>query len=429
MKATPLAKAIACASLTGLFAAIPAVASAAFIEDSKASLEFRNFYQNQDTRHNDGVGKNGPHKTKKEWGQGIILRYQSGYTEGSIGVGVDAIAALGLKLDGGYNRSPDMFPQKNSGTRSKSEFTKFGATAKFKLSETELKVGTLLPRLPALQANLKGRMLPQMFTGGLLTSKEVSGLTLNLMHLDKVNYRSSSNHERMAIDTRGKKNITYKAGSKTTSNAFDMAHANYEFTDSLTAGYSFARLDNLYKQHLLNGAHVWDLGEQRSLRTDVRFARSKDDGNTNVDNKAYGAMATYSFGYNKLGLGYQKMSGKTGYAYVAMTDPFLTNFVANRDFASKDEKSWQVRHDYNFAGVGIPGLTMFNRFTKGTGADLGPGKREGREWERDFDVTYAFQEGALKNLSVQWRNSTIRSNLTKDIDENRVIVTYMLPLL
>lgn len=427
MKSAPLARAVACASLAGLIA-VPSMASAAFFEDSKASLEFRNFYMNQDTRHNDGVNKLGGNKTKKEWGQGIIFRYESGYTDGTIGVGVDLYGALALRLDGGHNRSPDMFPQKSNG-HSKSEFTKFTPTAKFKTSETELRVGGLMPRFPALQANLQGRLLPQTFTGGLLTSKEISNLTVNLMHLDKVTNRASTDRERMGIDQRGgqSKGITIKG--KTTSNAFDMAHLNYQFTDSLSAGYSFSRLDNLYKQHLVNGAHTWNLGEQRSLRTDLRVARSKDDGRTNIDNKAFSGMVTYNFGFNKLGLGYQKMTGDTGYAFVAGTDPYLTNFAANRDFAAKDEKSWQIRHDYNFAGLGIPGLTMFNRYIKGTGADLGANRSEGREWERDLDVTYAFQDGPLKNLSVRWRNSTIRSNVTKSTDENRLIVTYTLPLL
>ncbi len=39
------------------------------------------------------------------------------------------------------------------------------------------------------------------------------------------------------------------------------------------------------------------------------------------------------------------------------------------------------------------------------------------------------QEGALKNLGVRWRNATVRSNFANDIDENRLIVSYTLPLL
>jgi hypothetical protein len=53
-----------------------------------------------------------------------------------------------------------------------------------------------------------------------------------------------------------------------------------------------------------------------------------------------------------------------------------------------------------------------------------------KEWERNTDIAYAFQDGALKNLGVKWRNATLRSsNFGNDVDENRLIVSYTLPLL
>ena len=122
------------------------------------------------------------------------------------------------------------------------------------------------------------------------------------------------------------------------------------------------------------------------------------------------------------------MTGATGFAYIAGTDPFLVNYSQIRDFAAKDEKSWQLRYDYNFAGMGIPGLSLFTRYVSGSGVDRGDNKSSGNEWERDFDVTYAFQEGPLKNFSVRWRNSMVRSNFFRDLDENRLIVGYSLPL-
>ncbi len=433
---SPLARAITLATAGSILMAAPSLATADFIGDSKANLGFRNLYMNQDTRHeaNTAANRNG-NKTKAEWSQAIILDYKSGFTEGTIGFGVDIYAATGIKLDSGPHRTADTFPKRSNG-KSVDNFGKLGGTAKAKLSNTVLKVGTLMPRLPVLQSNLEGRLLPQVFTGGMVTSNEIEGLTANLGHIDRVNQRSSSDHERMQMNVLAKglkdKNgtaLTGKNNKNYTSNSFDFATVNYKWNDSLATGYSFARLQDLYKQHMIDAVHVLPLGDKRSLKTDVRLSRSTNDGDFNVDNKAFSGMMTYNFGFNKLGLGYQKMTGKTGFAYVQGADPFLVNYVANRDFAAKDEKSWQVRHDYNFAGVGIPGLTMFNRYVKGTGADLGGNKSEGREWERDLDVSYAFQEGALKNFNVRWRNSTVRSNVNKDLDDNRLILAYTLPLL
>ena len=65
--------------------------AAGFIEDSKASVTARNFYINQDTR--DGAAK--PNK-QEEWGQGFIFNFASGYTQSTVGFGVDAIGLYGV---------------------------------------------------------------------------------------------------------------------------------------------------------------------------------------------------------------------------------------------------------------------------------------------------------------------------------------------
>ena len=38
------------------------------------------------------------------------------------------------------------------------------------------------------------------------------------------------------------------------------------------------------------------------------------------------------------------------------------------------------------------------------------------------------QEGPLKNVGIRWRNATVRSNFVNDLDENRLILSYTLPL-
>ncbi|WP_156483643.1 OprD family outer membrane porin, partial [Azotobacter vinelandii] len=49
--------------------------AAGFIEDSKATLSFRNFYVNQDIRNQDA-------SRSEEWGQAFFLDYKSGFTQG-----------------------------------------------------------------------------------------------------------------------------------------------------------------------------------------------------------------------------------------------------------------------------------------------------------------------------------------------------------
>ncbi|RJG13731.1 OprD family porin [Pseudomonas cavernicola] len=417
----PLAHAVALATL-GASLTLPNLAHAEFIKDSKASLELRNFYMNRDFRQEGG---NKGQAKAEEWAQGFLLRMESGYTEGTIGVGVDAQGLAGFKLDSGGGTAGTGLLEPDRSGGSQDNYSELGLTAKLRASKSTLKVGTLMPKLPVLQAN-DSRLLPQTFQGGQLNSLEIDGLTLDAGQLQQVNYRDSSDYEDMTINGGGRRNIVFQKGL--TSDEFNFASASYKWTDKLTTAYSYGNLDQFYKQHIVNLVHVLPIADKQSLKSDLRYARSTDDGSSNVDNKAFGAMFTYGLGGHAFGLGYQSMSGDTGYAYVNATDPFLVNYVQIGDFANKDEKSWQLRYDYNFAAIGIPGLTFMTRYLSGDDVDRGAALSDGKEWERNMDIAYVFQDGPLKNLGVKWRNATTRANFGNDLDENRLIVSYSLPL-
>ncbi len=106
----------------------------------------------------------------------------------------------------------------------------------------------------------------------------------------------------------------------------------------------------------------------------------------------------------------------------------MLNQVQINDFGNRDEHSWQVRYDYDLAALGIPGLTLMTRYLSGDNVDRGAGLSEGRTWERNTDLGYVIQSGPLKNLALKLRNATTRSNFLSDLDENRLIVSYSLPL-
>ena len=68
------------------------------------------------------------------------------------------------------------------------------------------------------------------------------------------------------------------------------------------------------------------------------------------------------------------------------------------------------------------------RYLSGDNVDLGASRSEGREWERDIDIAYFVQDGPLKNVSLRWRNAATRSNFANSTDENRLILSYSLPI-
>lgn len=407
---------------TSIALGMTAPAFAAFIDDSKAAVDARNFYMNRDFR------QSGASQAKaEEWAQGFMLRFESGFTEGPVGFGLDAIGLLGLKLDSSPDRvgTGILKSDREAPKRAQDEYGEAGLTAKLRASQSVLKVGTLQPVLPPLMRN-DSRLLPQTFRGAWLTSNEVEGLTLDLAQIDQVNQRDSSDNQDMTVFNGGKRNIVL--GQDKASDEFLFAGGKYQWTPELATSYYYAGLDGIYKQHLVNLVHQLPLGEGQSFKSDIRYAHSTDDGGSNVDNDAFGALFTYRLGSQGFTAGYQHLSGDTGFAYIAGSDNALINLVQINDFGNQDERSWQLRYDYDFAALGMPGLTFMTRYLSGDNVDRGAGQSEGKTWERNTDIAYVFQSGPLKNLGLRLRNATTRSNFGSDLDENRFIVSYSLPL-
>ncbi|OLS64833.1 OprD family porin [Pseudomonas putida] len=407
-----LASAIALCSVAPL-------SQAAFIEDSSATFETRNMYFNRDFRD----GTSAQQSKRDEWAQGFMLNLQSGYTEGTVGFGVDALGMLGVKLDSSPDRTgTGLLPTHDNG-RAADEYSKLGLTGKVKISATELKIGTLIPELPTLKPN-DGRILPQTFEGGLVTSKEIKGLTFTGGRLEKAKDRDDTNKEDIALNNKNGRFLGTVAG-----NHFDMAGLDYKFTDRITGSYHFAQLDDVYRQHFagLTATQPWGPG---TFGADLRLALSDDQGQARggkIDNTSLNGMLSYGLNGHKFSAAYQSMSGDSAFPYVDGSDPYLVNFVQINDFAGADERSWQVRYDYDFAKLGVPGLTFMTRYINGDNVSLANGS-EGKEWERNTELKYVVQNGTFKNVAVRLRNATYRSSFARDADEVRLLVSYSVAL-
>ncbi|WP_087500315.1 OprD family porin [Pseudomonas sp. SID14000] len=400
-------------------AGVAPMSQAAFFEDSTATLETRNMYFNRDFRD----GTSAQQSKRDEWAQGFILNFESGYTDGTVGFGLDALGMLGIKLDSSPDRTDTgLLPTHDDG-KAADEYSKLGLTGKVKVSQTELKVGTLIPELPTLQPN-DGRILPQTFEGGLLTSKEVKGLTFTGGRLDKAKDRNDTNWEDLALN-----NKNGRFGGSFSADNLDLAGLDYQFTDRITGSYHFAQLDDIYRQHFIGmvATQPWGPG---TFGVDLRLAVSDDAGSAkagNIDNTTVNGMLSYALGGHKISAAWQQLSGESAFPYVDGADPYLVNFVQINDFAGADEHSWQARYDYNFAALGVPGLTFMTRYISGDNVSRAAGG-EGKEWERDTEMKYVVQSGPLKNVAVRLRNATFRSNFARDADEVRLLVSYSVAL-
>ncbi|KIY39943.1 porin [Pseudomonas sp. 10-1B] len=400
-------------------AGVAPMSQAAFFEDSTATFETRNMYFNRDFRD----GTSAQQSKRDEWAQGFILNFESGYTDGTVGFGLDALGMLGIKLDSSPDRTDSgLLPTHDDG-KAADEYSKLGLTGKVKVSQTELKIGTLIPELPTLKPN-DGRILPQTFEGGLLTSKEIKGLTFTGGRLDKAKDRNDTNWEDLALN-----NKNGRFGGSFSADNLDLAGLDYQFTDRITGSYHFAQLDDIYRQHFIGmlATQPWGPG---TFGADLRLAVSDDAGAAkagNIDNTTFNGMLSYALGGHKVSAAWQQLSGDSAFPYIDGADPYLVNFVQINDFAGRDERSWQARYDYNFAALGVPGLTFMTRYISGDNVSRAAGG-EGKEWERDTEMKYVVQSGPLKNVAVRLRNATFRSNFTRDADEVRLLVSYSVAL-
>jgi len=395
---------------------LPVAGAAGFIDDGKLKLQLRNVYFNENFRDEQGMSARAAATAKSErveWAQGFLLDYQSGFTQGPLGLGLDALGLVGVRLDSGRGRSgTGLLPVHDDG-RAADEFASAGVTAKARLGQTVVKHGTLLPKTPVLVYN-DARLLPQTYQGTQLTSTDVAGLTLTAGHLDRFKQRDSSDSTGLFLDG-------YSGGE---SGDFNFAGADYAVSKQLRLSYFHGQLEHFYRQDYLGLVHDLPLAGG-VLTTDLRYFKSRDSGAAHggeIDNDMFSGQLSYAHSGHTFGAGYQILDGEAGLPYISGATVYSFSNVGIGKFIEEEEKTWMASYAYNFAAAGVPGLTFMARYLSGDNgrsADYGLS-----EWERDVELAYVVQSGPVKGLGVKLRNYVYRSDFSRGRDSNRIYLTY-----
>ena len=388
-----------------------------FVEDSHLDVLLRNAYMNRDYKHHN--------KDKMEWGQGVIGTFTSGFTQGTVGVGVDAFGLYGLRLDGGKGRvgaaGIDFFKPGDSG-HAQDDIARGGAAVKARFSNTVVKFGDQMPALPVLSYD-DSRLLPESYTGTLITSKEIEGLELNAGHFTAEARKSAEGR-----DSGGLKRIDVLGGS-------------YRFNDQFSASLYGSDVEDVLKKQYVNLNYVYPIAKDRSLTLDFNGYRTrldkdfaKDDNRTN---RIWSLAATYAMGAHSFTLAHQRSSGDIGYLYGGyqsadyIGDGGTTIWLANSywsDFNGEDERSWQANYAINFGEYGVPGLSYTVAYVYGDNIKTSE-TSDGHEREIFNQVQYLVQEGPAKDLKLKLRGSMLRAsnNVNSYVDDGnevRVFVEY-----
>lgn len=398
--------------------------SKGFIEDSTLTSKTRMLYMNRDFKNGAGnIAKpGGGYKSgyREDWGLSELLNYSSGFTQGTIGVGVDAFAMGTLRLDGGAGRQGNgLFASKSDGSPEDTQ-SKAGGAIKFRLSDTVLKYGNQFVASPVFSTD-DSRLLPEVATGTLITSHEIKGLELSAGRFTAISSQTGMYHDSLHLP------------------AANIAGATYQFTDNFVGGLAASDVDDYFKKQYINLNYTFPIDDSQALNFDFNGYRTSSQGQElagNVDNKIWSLAAAYSIGAHKFTLAHQRSTGDSGYYYGVDGGGtiFLANSVQYSDFNGRDERSWQARYDLNMATYGVPGLSFMARYVKGDNISTDTG--EGKEHEFNFESKYVMQEGPAKDLSFRLRSAVYRNNGNYHADSGntdnndvRIIVEYPLNIL
>ncbi|WP_462384147.1 OprD family porin [Pseudomonas sp. Marseille-QA0892] len=413
-----------------------------FVEDSTWNVLNRTVYDHRDYRNG---GRNGGARNAykpraerngyaEEWAYGLMGTLQSGFTQGTIGVGVDAHAYLGVKLDSGGGRAgrARLLGVDNDG-HPKDEFSRAGAAIKLRASSTVVSWGEQRVKTPVFSSS-DSRLLPETATGIFVTSNEFDRVKLVGGHFTESTDRNASSHDQGFV-------VNYSNGRQ--GNAFDLAGVVFTPSERLTGSLYTSRYEDTWKQHYLGGTFVQPIDDYRSVSVNFNLYRTTDTGKSlsgRIDNTTWSVMPTYTQGAHSFGLGYQHVDGNTPFDYVTRGAIFINNAVQLSDFNAPNEKSWQARYDLNMAQWDVPGLILSAAYTRGSQIDgtradpnggyayLGYGKG-GKHWERDLEARYVVQNGAAKGTTFSVRYNVHRGNTAQaelDADQIRLAVEYPL---
>lgn len=395
-----------------------------FVDDSSVTLTTRNYFFNRDYQKS---GEKYP--AARDWAQGFILKANSGYTPGIVGLGVDIQAFAGFNLLGDSSNNyagSGLFPV-NSKNEHADQYGEIRWTAKAKVSKSTLHVGTLAPMFPVLFSS-PARLFQQNYEGAHLQFNEVNNLKVHALYVDKVNQRDSTNYERIRVANTNKR---FKTNAE--SSGMHLLGAEYKVNDQINTQFFYSELHDVYQQNFIGVKTNHDIGIGHFL-TDVRLFISEDAGSAlagNIENQHLGGLFGLQRGNHTFSLGYMQSFGDTAMPTLTGTEPAVFLDCISGDFSNKDERVYSVRYDYEFKNTPLNGLKFMTRYNKGVDIDQTQIADDNyKERALDFDLSYRIPSGKLEGLNIRARHTRYRNDLTlvgqafRPDDETRLNIDY-----
>ncbi|AEA65312.1 Outer membrane porin, OprD family protein [Burkholderia gladioli BSR3] len=373
--------------------------SQGFIKDSHLELMFRNYSDVLDA-------KEGPHR--HAWIQALMANYESGYTQGPIGFGVDASVYAAFKLDGGAGAGNMVHVAKGGGGSNQLAWAYPGIyDVKARISNTVVKYGLQIVDNPFMEPH-DNRALPPTFLGATIVSNEFKNVMLEGGSFTKTDARGRSTLINLTSQYGGTRidRLSYVGGTwdylptgsvalyaNQAENVWNQYYASVRQSFGSPSSVKWTGFGNVYSTH--------DTGDARQGY---------------INNNAYSLSLAAQHGPHELLLGFQQVLGDQFFDYLNETNGiFLTNSM-DVDYNAPHEKSLQLRYTFYGKDGGLPGFKAMVWGLTGWGADGSVGAAndpshsgiywkdgqpvQGRHHEFGFIPSYTIQGGRFKDTKI-----------------------------
>jgi hypothetical protein len=420
-----------------------------FVEGQSISGTTRNWYANEQLKRGAKFqyNKNGvltDTDRRINWVQGTIVKYNSGFTEGTVGFSTEVAAYNAIALDrdredlasrfggapgdrakAGYNRTLT-----KEGGDAQGQWSKMGlANVKARFSNTTLTAGRQNFSSPMVDV-IGNRPLPSSFEGVALHSEELENLSFDLATFDRNSPRTEESQRKFRSEY---------ADTVVETDHVNTAGITYQPFASLTTSLWGTQAEDLWNQYYFGATHVLGDSSVLSLTTGLNYYKTVDEGKAKlgqIDNDTYSLSFGLTHQAHSLTFSYQEINGNEYFDYLHETNGiYLANSLLS-DFNGPNEKSFQIAYGLNMAEYGVPGLKFNIYQARGWGID-GTHYKGGaydsvtsmdgeHHYEYGIGTSYAVQSGPLKATTVRATYTTHRASENQsdgNINEFRLVTT------
>jgi hypothetical protein len=277
--------------------------------------------------------------------------------------------------------------------------------------------------LPYLNRN-DGRMVPNTFEAYTLIKRPIDNWAFMLSQVRQIKRRESNDFV----------SLSEAAGFESRDEPLTMGAVRYDFTDDINIGatsqYAWEFMNTFYTE--ANAA--WSFPNDWALRLGGQYTDQRSVGDEiggDFDTFVYGGKVAASYRNTTLTLAFSSTDDGAGIRNPYGGYPGYLSLMI-KSFNRADEDAWLIGASYDFARIGVPGLSGFINYARGNTLDSG-NNASPDQGEFDITVDYRFQSGALKGLWLRARAAFVDQEDdvagASDVRDYRLILNYDLPIL